>query len=74
MDFEALKDEYHYSAHFKSSIPMDVAHPNARNKVTAAKIVLGIFQWQKSFDRMKLGYPTLTLEKYNEMRKKYNIK
>ena len=66
-------DEYHYTASFTSSRPFIVDYPNEGDKLREAKIVLGTYQWQRPYEQLKEHYPTLTKEKYNEYREKYNL-
>ncbi len=66
-------DEYHYKAHFKSSRPFHVDNPTAGDKLIEAKIQLGKFQWQRPYEDIKRIYPSVTLEIYNEYRKKYKL-
>lgn len=66
-------DEYHYTAHFTSSRPFHVDYPKAGDKWVEAKIKLGKFQWQRSYEQIKSVYPTITLDEYNERRKKYKL-
>jgi hypothetical protein len=66
-------DEYHYLAHFKSSRPLIIENPESYDKLREAKIQLGIFQWQRSYEELKRLHKGLTLEKYNSYREKYNL-
>jgi len=65
--------EYHYTAHFASSRPFSVDYPDAGEKRTQAKIVLGTHEHQRPYEQIIIAYPQLSLEEYNEKRKKLGI-
>jgi len=71
--FEDAKATDHYQASFPSHIPLPVTNPEYWTKAREAKIVLGIHEFQHTYEEMVGVYPYLTLEKYNSQRKKLGI-
>ena len=67
------KDRKAVTAHFKStSLAMD-GEQHYWDKANEAKKVLGIHQWQRTFEQLKTVHPLLTHEQYLNYRIKHGI-
>lgn len=71
--YKSELDTDHYLARFKSHKPLCITNSEYAEKAVQAKIVLGVFQWQKPFELLVERYPNLTKEKYEQYRKKYGL-
>jgi len=65
--------EYVYLARFSTVKPFPVSQPEAGAKRTRAKIVLGIHEFQKTYEVLKKIHPNLSLERYNNQRIKLGL-
>lgn len=72
--FKSTYATYLYLASWPNQKPFCIEHPDSSRKKAEAQVVLGVHEYQNSYERLKERYPNLTVEKYNEIRIKNNIK
>ena len=68
------KDQRAVAAPFKStSLVFSANEQGYWDKANEAKKVLGIHQWQRTFEQLKITYPTLTHEQYLSFKIKHSL-